>query len=109
TPTDYVYLDYGQGDPAYEPLNIGGYVPLEKTYSMDPVPPELTAEEAKYVIGAQANIWTEYLETPAAVEYMAFPRMLALAEVAWSSKENKNFDDFKRRVNAVLPRLDAQN
>lgn len=108
TPTDFVYLDYGQGDPAYEPLNIGGYVPLEKTYSMEPVPAELTAEEAKYVIGAQANIWTEYLETPAAVEYMAFPRMLAVAEVGWSSKE-KNFDDFKRRVNAVLPRLDAQN
>lgn len=109
TPTDYAYLDYGQGDPAYEPLNIGGYVPLEKTYSMNPVPPELTAEEAKYVIGAQANIWTEYLETPAAVEYMAFPRMLAIAEVTWSPNEGKNFDDFKRRVNAVLPRLDAQN
>ena len=109
TPTDYAYLDYGQGDPAYEPLNIGGYVPLEKTYSMNPVPPELSAEEAKYVIGAQANIWTEYLETPAAVEYMAFPRMLAIAEVTWSPNEGKNFDDFKRRVNAVLPQLDAQN
>lgn len=108
TPTDFAYLDYGQGDPAFEPLNIGGYVPLEKTYSMNPVPPELTAEEAKYVIGAQANIWTEYLETPAAVEYMAFPRMLALAEVAWSANEGKNFVDFKRRMNAILPRLDAR-
>ncbi len=108
TPTTYVYLDYGQGDPAYEPLNIGGYVPLSKVYSFDPVPPELTAEEAEYVIGGQANIWTEYLKGPANVEYMAFPRMLALAEVVWSPKEGKNFENFKRRLNAILPRLDKQ-
>ena len=109
TPTDFVYFDYGQGDPAHEPLNIGGYVPLEKVYSFEPVPAELTAEEAKYILGGQANIWTEYLETPAAVEYMAYPRMLALSEVLWSQKEDRNFDDFKRRLNAVLPRLDKQN
>jgi hexosaminidase len=109
TPTDFVYFDYGQGDPAYEPLNIGGYVPLEKVYSFEPVPTELTTEEAKYILGGQANIWTEYLETPAAVEYMAFPRMLALSEVLWSQKEDRNFEDFKRRLNAVLPRLDRQN
>jgi hexosaminidase len=109
TPTEFVYFDYGQGDPAYEPLNIGSYVPLEKVYSFEPVPAELTAEEAKYILGGQANIWTEYLETPAAVEYMAYPRMLALSEVLWSRKEDRNFDDFKRRLNAVLPRLDRQN
>ncbi|MGD9589023.1 MAG: family 20 glycosylhydrolase [Pyrinomonadaceae bacterium] len=109
TPTDFVYFDYGQGDPAYEPLNIGGYVPLEKVYAFEPVPSELTAEEAKFILGGQANIWTEYLETPAAVEYMAFPRMLALSEVLWSRKEDRNFADFKRRLNAVLPRLDSQN
>ncbi len=103
TPTDFSYFDYGQGDPAYEPLNIGGYLPLEKVYSFEPVPPELTADEAKYIIGGQANIWTEYLETPAAVEYMAFPRMLALAEVVWSRKEGRDFADFKRRLNGVLP------
>ncbi|MGD9631193.1 MAG: family 20 glycosylhydrolase [Pyrinomonadaceae bacterium] len=108
TPTDYVYFDYGQGDPTYEPLNIGSFVPLEKVYSFEPVPPELTAEEAKYILGGQANIWTEYLETPAAVEYMAFPRMLALSEVLWSKKEDRNFDDFRRRLNAILPRLDRQ-
>jgi len=109
TPTDFAYLDYGQGDPAYEPLNIGGNLPLEKVYQFDPVPKELTSEEAKYIIGGQANIWTEYLETPAAVEYMAFPRMLAIAESVWSQPENKNFEDFKRRLAAQFPRLDKQN
>jgi len=108
TPNTYVYFDYGQGDPAYEPLNIGGYLPLEKVYSFDPVPAELTPEEAKYILGGQANIWTEYLETPAAVEYMAFPRMLALGEVNWSRKEGRDFADFSRRMNAILPRLDKQ-
>lgn len=109
TPTDYVYFDYGQGDPAYEPLNIGGYVPLEKVYSFEPIPPELNADEAKYIIGGQANIWTEYLKTPDRVEYMAFPRMLALSEVLWSRKEDRNYADFQRRLSAVLPRLDKQN
>ena len=109
TPTDFSYFDYGQGDPAYEPLNIGGYLPLEKVYSFDPVPKELTADEAKYIIGGQANIWTEYLETAAAVEYMAFPRMLALSEVLWSRQEMRNFADFQKRLNANLPRLDKQN
>jgi hexosaminidase len=109
TPTDFAYLDYGQGDPAYEPLNIGGYLPLSKVYSFDPVPKELTAEEAKYVIGAQANIWTEYLETPAAVEYQAFPRMLAISEAAWSMPENKDFDDFNRRLNTQFALLDRQS
>ncbi len=108
TPTDFVYFDYGQGDPAYEPLNIGGYVPLSKVYSFEPVPPELTEDEAKYVIGGQANIWTEYMETASHVEYMAFPRMLALSEVLWSKKEDRDFADFKRRLNAILPRLDKQ-
>jgi hexosaminidase len=109
TPTDFAYLDYGQGDPAYEPLNIGGYLPLEKVYQFDPVPKELTPDQAKYIIGGQANIWTEYLETPAAVEYMAFPRMLAIAESVWSQPENKNFDDFKRRLAANFLLLDRQN
>ena len=109
TPTDFVYLDYGQGDPAYEPLNIGSYVPLEKVYSFEPVPKELSADEEKYIIGGQANIWTEYIKTPSHVEYMAFPRMLALAEVVWSRPEDKNYADFLRRLNAQLPRLDAQN
>lgn len=109
TPTDFVYFDYGQGDPAYEPLNIGSYVPLSKVYSFEPIPPELTADEAKYVIGGQANLWTEYMKTPSHVEYMAFPRMLALSEVLWSRKEDRDFADFQRRLHAILPRLDKQN
>lgn len=109
TPTDFAYLDYGQGDPAYELLNIGGYLPLEKVYQFDPVPKELNADEAKYVLGGQANIWTEYMETGDKVEYMAFPRMLAIAESVWSKPENKNFADFKRRLGGHLPLLDRQN
>ena len=109
TPTDYVYFDYGQGDPAYEPLNIGSYVPLEKVYRFEPVPKELTPDEAKYVIGAQGNIWTEYMKSPSHVEYMAFPRMMALAEVVWSQPDKKDFADFNRRLAAHLPRLDSQN
>lgn len=109
TPTDYVYLDYGQGDPAYEPLNIGSYVPLEKVYSFDPVPPELTADEAKYVIGGQGNVWTEYIKTPSHIEYMAFPRMIALAEVLWSRAGAASFADFSNRLAAQFPRLDRQN
>jgi hexosaminidase len=108
SPNDFAYFDHGQGDPAYEPLNIGGYSPLEEVYSSDILPKELTPEEAKYVIGGQANLWTEYLETPAAVEYMAFPRMLALSEILWSKKEDRNFTDFQRRLFSHLPRLDKQ-
>lgn len=108
TPTDYAYLDYGQGDTNTEPINIGGYLPLEKVYSFDPIPKELTSDEAKYILGAQGNIWTEYIKTPDKVEYMAFPRILAMAEVGWSSLENKNFADFTRRLNANFARLDEQ-
>lgn len=109
TPTSHMYFDYGQGDPAYEPLNIGSYIPLEKVYSFEPVPKELSADEAKYIIGGQANVWTEYMKTTQQVEYMAFPRMLALAEVLWSRPEDRNLDDFRRRLLAHLARLDAQN
>ena len=109
TPTDFVYFDYGQGDPAYEPLNIGGYLPLAKVYSFDPVPKELSADEAKYVIGGQGNLWTEYIATPEKAEYMVFPRAIALSEVLWSRPEDKNFEDFSRRLAAQFPRLDKQN
>lgn len=109
TPTDFAYLDYAQGDPATEPLNIGGFVPLEKVYSFDPVPKELTADEAKYILGGQGNIWTEYMKTPEKVEYMAFPRVVALSEVLWSRPEDKDFLDFGWRLSKQLPRLDAQN
>ena len=109
TPTDFMYFDYGQGDPKYEPINIGSYVTLEKVYSFEPVPKELNDDEKKYILGAQANVWTEYIKTPEKVEYMVFPRMLALSEVVWSKPENKSFADFQSRLSAHFPRLDKQN
>jgi hexosaminidase len=109
TPTNFLYFDYGQGDPKFEPLNIGNHLPLETVYNYNPIPKELSAEEAKYILGAQANLWTEYIETPERAEYMVFPRMLALSEVVWSPLENKNFADFQRRLAAHFPRLDKQN
>src|SRR4029078_1337529 len=92
----------------YEPVNIGNYLTLEKVYSFDPVPKELSPEEAKFIIAGQGNVWTEYMATPEKVEYMAFPRMLALAEDVWSEPENKNFEDFSKPLAAQLPRLDKQ-
>jgi hexosaminidase len=90
-------------------LAIGGFLPLEKVYNFNPIPEELTKEEAKFVLGAQGNIWTEYMSTPEKVEYMVFPRIIALAEVVWSAKEHKNYDDFIRRLEFFNKRLDAKN
>jgi hexosaminidase len=109
TPTDFAYLDYGQGDPKLEPINIGSYTTLQKVYSFEPVPKELTEDERKYILGGQGNVWTEYMKTAEKVEYMVFPRMLALAEVLWSAPENKNFDDFRKRLSTHFARLDRQN
>jgi len=109
TPTDFMYFDFGQGDAKTEPLNIGNYLPLEKVYSYNPHSKELTEDEKKYVLGAQANVWTEYIKTSEKVEYMVFPRLLALSEVNWSPLETKNYADFQKRLSAHFPRLDKQN
>ncbi|HMJ08577.1 MAG TPA: family 20 glycosylhydrolase, partial [Pyrinomonadaceae bacterium] len=85
------------------------YVPLSKVYSFDPVPAELSPDEAKYIIGGQGNVWTEYIATPEKAEYMVFPRAIALAEAVWSPLRGKDFADFTRRLGAQLPRLDKQN
>lgn len=106
TPTNTMYFDYGQGDPKYEPLNIGNQVSMETVYAYNPIPKELTEDEAKYVLGAQANVWTEYMKTTDQVEYMVFPRLLALSEVVWSPLERKNLEDFLGRVPSHLSRLD---
>ena len=105
SPTSFFYFDYYQTkDTQNEPEAIGGYVPVEKVYSFDPNLPELlTADQARHIIGVQANLWTEYIPTFAQVEYMELPRMAALAEVQWMQPEQKDFADFKRR----LPRLVA--
>ena len=102
TPTTNVYFDYYQTkDTDNEPLAIGGYLPVKNVYDLEPVPSSLTAEEGKYVIGAQANLWTEYIPTTEQAEYMVLPRMAALSEVQWCSPEQKNYDAFLTR----LPRL----
>jgi len=106
TPTDYCYFDYYQADPATEPLAIGGLLTLKTVYSFEPVPPVLTPEEAKHIIGAQGNVWTEYIKTPEMVEYMAFPRAIALAEVNWSPKEARNWDSFADRMENQYKRLE---
>ncbi len=108
TPTSHVYFDYYQGDPASEPLAIGGYTPLEKVYGFEPVPDELTAEEAALVLGAQGNVWTEYMKTTDYVEYMVFPRALALSEVAWSPASARSWEFFKWRLPSHLRRLEQK-
>ena len=107
-PTTHCYFDYYQTEQiANEPLAIGGFVPLEKVYSLNPVPVELTANEAKYIIGAQGNVWTEYMPTSEQVEYMVFPRISAMSEVVWTNVENKNFTDFQSRMKAQYKRFDS--
>ena len=107
SPGTHCYLDHYQGDPAHEPLAIGGFTTVQKTYSYEPVAEELTAEEAKYILGAQGNVWTEYITTPEHAEYMALPRMIALAEVLWSPKEARDEGSFIRRLEQEFLNLDA--
>lgn len=107
TPTSHSYFDYYQSENEDEPIAIGGFLPLEKVYSFNPIPEELNEEEAKYVLGAQGNIWTEYMKTSKHVEYMMFPRILAMSEVNWSKQEIKNYPDFVKRVENFNNRLDA--
>lgn len=98
TPGNPCYFDHYQAGPEGEPLAIGGMNTLKKVYDYEPIPKELNAAEAKFVLGAQANLWAEFITTPEHVEYMVLPRMLALAEVVWSPKENKNWDNFNLRL-----------
>ncbi|WP_299335612.1 family 20 glycosylhydrolase [uncultured Psychroserpens sp.] len=107
TPTSHCYFDYYQSTNPNEPTAIGGFLPLEKVYSFNPIPEELNKDEAQYILGAQGNIWTEYIPTETQVEYMAFPRMLAMSEVVWSKNETKNYTDFTKRVEHFNTRLDA--
>ncbi|MGC4036415.1 MAG: family 20 glycosylhydrolase [Chitinophagaceae bacterium] len=105
TPTTYVYLDYSQTKNE-DSLVIGGFLPLEKVYNYEPYPKELTAEQAKYITGVQANLWTEYISNPSKAEYMLFPRVDALSEVIWSPKEKKNWTDFQKRLETQFKRYD---
>ncbi|MDA9627702.1 family 20 glycosylhydrolase [Flavobacteriaceae bacterium] len=106
TPGSHCYFDHYQSENENEPLAIGGFLPLEKVYHFNPIPERLTDKEATYVLGAQGNVWTEYMQTEKQVEYMAYPRAVALSEVLWSSPEHKNYSDFINRLEQYQKRLD---
>ncbi len=105
-PWSHVYFDHYQSERSSEPFAIGGLTPLSQTYSFEPVPPELTLEEAKHILGTQGQLWSEYFPDFWHVEYMAFPRTCALAEVAWSGPE-KDYPEFLSRLTHHTERLDA--
>ncbi|HEX6640169.1 MAG TPA: family 20 glycosylhydrolase, partial [Thermoanaerobaculia bacterium] len=106
-PTSHTYLDYYQSqDIATEPIAIGGFLPLERVYSFDPMPAELEPQFARHVLGGQAQLWTEYMKDPKKVEYMAFPRLTALAEAVWTPVARKSYEDYLRRLETHLLRLD---
>ncbi len=106
--TEGMYLNFYQGDYAVEPVTIGGYVPMSKTYGYNPIPEELRGTESeKFIIGVQSNLWSEYMYEPDLVEYQAYPRALALSEVGWSDPSVKDLNDFYRRLSNAYVRLDA--
>ena len=104
-PTSHTYFDYAQSKAPGEPLSASSFLPLETVYAFEPVPPELEGEFAKHVLGAQGQLWSEYMPTPKQVEYQAFPRMAALSEVVWSPKELRDYAGFLRRLAAHQDRL----
>lgn len=106
TPGAYCYFDHYQGDPQTEPNAFGGFTPLDKVYSYDPIPSELNAEQAKYILGIQANLWTEYITDFKQVQYMIFPRLMALSEVGWGTSDPKNYKEFEGRVISQFKILD---
>jgi len=108
-PGQYTYFDhYQSGDRDTEPLAIGGFLPLDSVYAYNPVPKALTLDQATHILGAQGQVWTEYIPDPKHVEYMAFPRVEALAEVLWDPYGTTNFQDFFTRLTTVdVHRLDA--
>jgi len=109
SPGSHCYFDHYQGDPELEPHSIGGFTPLEKVYSYDPVPKKLNDTLTKYILGAQANLWTEYILSEKHAEYMAYPRACALAEVLWTPKEKKNETEFLSRLKNHFYFLDKWN
>jgi hexosaminidase len=104
TPTSNCYLDYYQGVPQYEPLGIGGYLPLEQVYGYEPTPDVLTPQEAQHILGVQGNLWAEYLPDQAQVEYMAFPRIAAIAEAGWTAKNLRSWPSFLERLEMQFDR-----
>jgi len=107
TPASHCYFDHYQGEPSTEPLAIGGFTPISKVYDYEPIPEELNTKEAKHILGAQANVWTEYIVDNDGVTYMILPRMAALSEVLWSPTKNRNWESFYDRLPAHFVRYDA--
>lgn len=105
TPEKFVYLDYYQSLYPAEPIAGGGYTPLSKVYNYEPITKELSGDEARYIKGVQANAWSEYMTNPAQAGRQLFPRILALAEVGWSAKENKDYAEFLKRLRSEQPLL----
>lgn len=109
-PNSHTYFDtYQSRDRTREPFAIGGFIPLDTVYAYEPVPSDLSAAEAKHVLGAQAQLWSEYMPNTKHVEYMAFPRLTALAEVLWSAKAQRDYGNFRQRLVTHLRRLDAMD
>ena len=108
TPTGWAYFDYSQTKKE-DSLTIGGYLTVQKVYSYEPLPKELAADELKYVMGAQANLWTEYIDNPKKLEYMLFPRLSAMSEVLWSPKASKDWNSFEKRLQTQFKRYDFWN
>ena len=99
SPTTHCYFDYQQvEDTQFEPSRCGGYIPVDKVYSLDPAPDSLSVAAKAHILGVQANLWTEYIVNEEMLEYQALPRMTALAEVQWTQPQRKDFDDFKQRL-----------
>ncbi len=107
TPVSHSYFDFYQDTPETEPLAIGGYLTLRQVYTFQPVPQGFTQNEARHILGGQANVWTEYIKTEDYLEYMVFPRAVAMAEVLWTPKEKRDFEGFIKRLNKHYQRLDA--
>jgi len=108
TPTSHLYFDYYQAKTD-EPLAIGGLITLDKVYSYEPIPEGLDINEATKILGAQANVWTEYIKKPEMVEYMSVPRMTALSEIVWSKRKVRDIDEFRKRLNFFRYFLDKKN
>ncbi len=109
TPGNWCYFDHYQDTSITEPPAIGGLTPVREVYTFEPLPAKLTDQETKFILGAQANVWTEYILTPQHVEYMVYPRACALAEVVWSPKEKRDYLDFLQRMDVHLKRLKNWN
>ena len=109
TPGGYLYFDHYQGDPKNEPLAFGGNNPLDKVYSYNPIPSVLNKEESKFIMGVQANLWTEYIPDFKQIEYMLFPRLMALSEVSWGTSDPENYVEFENRVIRHFEFLEERN